>query len=68
MMQQLDWNILYCDTDSIVYIKNESTKSVIDSCIGTGLGEWTNELNGCYVQYWCYAVPKDTQGLRILAR
>ena len=49
----------YCDTDSIVYIENEYTKSIVDSYIGDGLGEWTDELGGNHMDFWCCAQAKD---------
>jgi len=36
MLEKLDRNVCYCDTDSIVYIENEQA---IDKYIGDGLGE-----------------------------
>ena len=30
MLEKLDRNVCYCDTDSIIYIENEQTKSVVD--------------------------------------
>jgi len=44
MLEKLDRNVSYCDTDSIVYIENEQTKKIVDQYIGEGLGEWTDEL------------------------
>ena len=44
MLEKLDRNVCYCDTDSIIYIENEQTKSIVDRCTGDGLGEWTDEL------------------------
>jgi len=59
MLEKLDRNVCYCDTDSIIYIENEQTKSVVDMCTGDGLGEWTDELGGYHMDYWCCAQAKD---------
>jgi len=39
MLEKLDKNVCYCDTDSIVYIKNQQTKEIVDKYIGDGLGD-----------------------------
>ena len=59
MLDKLDKNVCYCDTDSIVYIENEQTKAIVNQCIGDGLGEWTDELGGSYMDFWCCAQAKD---------
>ena len=59
MLEKLDRNVCYCDTDSIVYIENEQTKPITDKYIGDGLGEWTDELGGNHMEYWCCAQAKD---------
>jgi hypothetical protein len=59
MLEKLDRNVCYCDTDSIVYIENDETKSIVNSCIGDGLGEWTDELGGNHMDFWCCAQAKD---------
>ena len=51
MLEKLDRNVCYCDTDSIVYVENEQTKAIVDQCIGDGLGEWTDELGGNHMDY-----------------
>jgi hypothetical protein len=33
MLEKLDKNVCYCDTDSVVYIENEHTKAIVDQCI-----------------------------------
>ena len=47
------------DTDSIVYIEDESNKYVFEQYIGDSLGEWTDELNGKYIEFWACAQSKD---------
>ena len=37
-------NVLYCDTDSIMYIHDKNQSEAVDIPIGTGLGEMTSEL------------------------
>jgi hypothetical protein len=59
MLEKLDRNTCYCDTDSIVYIENEETKTIVQECIGDGLGEWTDELGGDHMDFWCCAQAKD---------
>ena len=59
MLEKLDKNVCYCDTDSVVYIENEQTKAIVDQCIGDGLGDWTDELGGNHMEFWCCAQAKD---------
>ena len=59
MMEKLDRNVCYCDTDSVVYIENEDTKALVEQYIGEGLGEWTDELGGASMDFWCCAQAKD---------
>jgi len=55
MLDMLDKNVCYCDTDSVVYIENEQTKPIVDQYIG----EWTDELGDNYMDFWCCAQAKD---------
>jgi hypothetical protein len=59
MMDNLNQNVCYCDTDSIVYIENEETKQIVAPFLGDSLGQWTDELNGDHITYWNCAQPKD---------
>ena len=59
MIERLDRHMCYCDTDGIVYIENEQTKFIYDTFIGDSLGEWTDELHGNHIDFWCCAQPKD---------
>ena len=59
MLDKLNENICYCDTDSIVYIENKATKQIVTPYLGDGLGQWTDELNGGHITYWNCAQPKD---------
>jgi hypothetical protein len=59
MLEQLDRNVCYLDTDSIVYIENDKTKEIVNKYMGDSLGEWTDELNGKYMNFWCCAQAKD---------
>src|SRR5208337_1428507 len=45
MLDRIDRNVCYYDTDPIAYIENESNKYIFDNYIGDSLGEWTNELS-----------------------
>jgi len=47
------------DTDSVVYIEDDSTKYIGDRYIGDSLGEWTDELKGRYIELWACAQSKD---------
>ena len=59
MLEQLDANVCYCDTDSVVYIENERTISIVNQFKGDSLGEWTDELDGSHMEFWCCAQAKD---------
>jgi len=39
-----------------VYIENEQTKAIVG---GDSLGEWTDELSGNHMDFWCSAPAKD---------
>ena len=56
MLEKLDKNVCYCDTDSVVYIESEQTKEIVDKYIGDGLGDWTDELEGNHMVFWCAAI------------
>ena len=47
------------DTDSVIYIEDESTKFIMDQYVGDSLGEWTNELGDNYIEFWACAQSKD---------
>jgi len=47
------------DTDSVVYIEDDSTKYIAEKYIGDSLGEWTDELNGKHIEFWACAQSKD---------
>jgi len=59
MLEKLDKNVCYCDTDSIVYIENEQTKKIVDKYVRDGLRNWTDELEGNHIKFWCAAHAKD---------
>ena len=59
MLDKLNQHVCYCDTDSIVYIENETTKKIVEPYLGDSLGQWTDELNGGHITYWNCAQPKD---------
>ena len=59
MADKLGKNICYCDTDSVVYIENDETKEIAEKYIGNSLGEWTDELEGKHMDFWCCAQAKD---------
>ena len=41
MIDKLGRNVCYMDTDSIVYVEDETNKYIFDQYIGDSLGEWT---------------------------
>ena len=59
MIDRLGKNVCYMDTDSVVYIENDSTKYIMEEYIGDSLGEWTDELKGKHIEFWACAQSKD---------
>ena len=59
MIDRLGRNVCYMDTDSVVYIEDDSTKYIAEKYIGDSLGEWTDELNGKHIEFWACAQSKD---------
>ena len=59
MMQKLDRNVIYCDTDSVFYNETDEVKELIKDELGDVLGMWTDELDGKSIDYWCCAQAKD---------
>jgi len=49
MLEKLNKNVCYCDTNSVMYIESEQTKEIVDKYIGDGLGDWTDKLEGVLV-------------------
>ena len=47
-------NVLYCDTDSILYMK----KKILDRVDGTGLGDWSNEFPDNEIILFASLAPK----------
>ena len=47
------------DTDSIMYIEDNTNEHIFQNFVGDSLGEWTDELHGNYIEYWSCAQPKD---------
>ena len=41
-----------------MYIESEQTKEIVDKYIGDGLGDWTDELEGNHMVFWCAAQAK----------
>ena len=59
MVERLGKNVCYMDTDSVVYIEDESTKYILEQYTGDSLGDWTDELKSKYVEFWACAQSKD---------
>jgi hypothetical protein len=59
MIDRIGRNVCYMDTDSVVYIEDETNKYIFEKYIGDSLGEWTDELGGKYIEYWACAQSKD---------
>ncbi|XP_065222349.1 uncharacterized protein LOC135846916 [Planococcus citri] len=55
LLHKLDQAVLYCDTDSIVYVDNGR------NTVPTGdlLGQWTDELKGAYITKFLSTGPKS---------
>ena len=54
-LSKLDKNVLYCDTDSIIYVDNGQNTVNTGDC----LGEWTDELGGGYITKFLTTGPKS---------
>ena len=59
MIEKLDQSVCYMDTDSVVYIEDIKNEHIFKDYIGGSLGEWTDELNGNYIEFWACAQAKD---------
>ena len=59
MMEKINRQVCYCDTDSLVYTENDKTEYISDKFTGDSLGEWTDELHSDYMDFWCCAQPED---------
>ncbi len=59
IIDRLGKNVCYMDTDSVVYIEDESNIAFREQYIGDSLGEWTDELDGNYIDFWACAQSKD---------
>lgn len=59
MLEKLEKDALYCDTDSVVYNETKEVHCLIKEFLGDGLGQWTDELAGKHIKYWCCAQAKD---------
>jgi hypothetical protein len=57
MMHRLGEAVCYCDTDSIIYVKTDDNKDIVQ--LGDSLGEWTDELGDNHIDFWCCTAPKD---------
>ena len=56
-MEKLDQRVLYCDTDSIIYI---SRPGEYEPQLGNYLGQFTNEIeNGLHIEEFVSAGPKN---------
>jgi len=55
MLEYLEDQVAYYDTDSIVYI-DDGTKEVKTGCL---LGDWTDELEGNHITDWVSTGPKS---------
>ena len=59
MIDRIGRNVCYMDTDSVVYIEDETNKYIAEKYIGDSLGEWTDELGNKYIEFWACAQSKD---------
>ena len=59
-LKRLDRNVIYYDTDSLVYIYHANDKNQIHPPYGSFLGEWTNEFKeGTHISEFISAGPKS---------
>ncbi|KAK7576391.1 hypothetical protein V9T40_012677 [Parthenolecanium corni] len=57
-MEKIGRNMIYCDTDSVIYSIPNGQVNPIE--YGELLGEWTNELSGDdYINKWLATGPKS---------
>ena len=61
MMEKLGNRVIYCDTDSLIYLKDEYTKTLVK--MGKTLGEWSDEFAGKYLTVFAALAPKDYGGI-----
>ncbi|VDO12277.1 unnamed protein product [Brugia timori] len=54
-LSRLDQDVMYCDTDSVVYLNDGQNTMKY----GEMLGEWTDELDGGYMDKWLATGPKS---------
>ena len=58
LLDKLGENVLYYDTDTVIFVENEENKNIIK--IGNYLGELTNELpNDAYITEFISTGPKS---------
>ena len=56
-MEKLGNRVIYCETDSLIYLEDKYTKTLVK--MGKTLGEWSDELAGKYFTAFAALAPKD---------
>jgi hypothetical protein len=59
MLERVGDSLVYCDTDSVVYIADEETEKKVKEFIGNSLGQFQDELKGELIVIWDGTGPKD---------
>ena len=60
-MEKLGNRVIYCDTDSIINLEDEYTKTIVK--MGKTLGEWSDELGSKYFTVFAALAPNDYGGI-----
>ena len=60
-MEKLGNRVIYCDTDSFIYLEDEYTKTLVK--MGKTLGELSDELANKYFTIFAALTPKDYRGI-----
>jgi hypothetical protein len=65
MLERVGDSLVYCDTDSVVYIADNETEEKVKPFIGNSLGQFQDELQGGFIVYWVAIGPKDYSFVKV---
>jgi hypothetical protein len=65
MLERVGDSLVYCDTDSVVYIADDETEKKVNEFIGNSLGQFQDELQGGFIVYWVAIGPKDYSFVKV---
>jgi hypothetical protein len=65
MLERVGDSLVYCDTDSVVYIADDETEKKVNEFIGNSLGQFQDELQGGLIIYWVAIGPKDYSFVKV---